>query len=292
MEKTAKTLRRSDQRESFLKDLNSLSDCWSQDCFAKVSSLFVEKWSAVPSAQVPLEHFKKIWLSERVCRFYRGSAEGYVMNNNGLEATNRVLKDTGTFHELIPIMQFLPAMTTFIGDQSFRRNPQNINTVKFSPLRPDINLKDMTDGYLLMTSQMRFITVNEHLIAVDSNRIGNEPFDQAMADSIYTQYTTCKWDSMDHFNSFQLHVHVITPQRSCNCHEFGNNFKCCHVMCLEMLVDNIAVPDSAKTVPLGTKRKPGRPRKAVGRYKIQDYRITAPDAGSEGKLNFLIKLIY
>lgn len=82
-------------KATFRNDLNGLSGAWSEICFRKVSQLFIDKWSLL--AEDVIDYLKKLWMTQRLRRFYRGAADGYAMNNNGLEAYNKVLKDSGTF---------------------------------------------------------------------------------------------------------------------------------------------------------------------------------------------------
>ena len=91
------------------------------------------------------------------------------MNNNGLESYNKVLKDTGTFHERLPVNQLLPALQSWIGNESHRRDPVNVNVIPIA-LVPDYELKDKTDGYVLAISKLKFIQIDGHFIAV-KNRI-------------------------------------------------------------------------------------------------------------------------
>ena len=76
---------------------------------------------------------------------------------------------------------------------------------------------------------------------------------------------------MNNYNSFQKYVHIISPTRRCNCYEYGRTSKCMHSTCVKIMIDHIPVPPEAKTVPLGCKRKPGRPPMALGRYIVQTY---------------------
>jgi hypothetical protein len=95
---------------------------------------------------------KKEWFTDRLRRFYRGAADGMCMNNNGSESNNSLLKDTGTFHEQMPILEFLPTLKAWIGSESRRRDPENMNYIKFA-LKPGIEAsrtKDLTDGWALV----------------------------------------------------------------------------------------------------------------------------------------------
>ena len=126
-----------------------MSEAGSEDCFDKVIILLKVKWGAVDSATVALNHLVNEWLNQRLKRFYRGAAEGYAMNNNGLEGTNKGIRDTATFHELMPILAFIPTMAEWIGTQSSRRNPENVDCIPLGHAPSDLDTKEMTDGFNL-----------------------------------------------------------------------------------------------------------------------------------------------
>lgn len=262
--------------------MNTVSNARSATCFDKVKTFFVEKWSKVEAVKGPLESVEKEWFSQRLTRFYRGAAEGYVMNNNGLESTNKVFKDRGTIHERMPILEFLPAVQKWVGFKSARRDSLNVNYVSMALDRPDILLKDMTEGYNLIKTKINFINVQDYHIGVTDNRIDGEVFNYELAKQLFEHYKNDDYNSMDQYTAFQQHVHIIDPNRKCNCYEFGREFKCKHSLCVQILVDKIPVDPSAKTILLGQRRKPGRPKKAAGRYVIQEYNMRRADEQHPG----------
>ena len=173
----------------------------------------------------------------------------------------------------MPLLEFLPVITLWIGGQSYRRNPENINCLLIAQNRPCMSTADMTDGYQLMKTMVKFYHVDGHYIGVHGNKVGKVEFDLATAKKIYEEYKTNGYTSMNEYNSFQKNVYVVSPQRTCNCYEFGRKFKCPHATCVKILIDKIDVPDAAKTIPLSCRRKAGRPKKALERYEIQDYGV-------------------
>lgn len=56
----------------------------------------------------------------------------------------------------------------------------------------------------------------------------------------------------------------------CDCASFFKLNMCGHVLGLALRKKFVKAPPEAKNVPLGVKRKPGRPRKAKGALVIQD----------------------
>jgi hypothetical protein len=75
------------------------------------------------------------------------------MDNNGLESNKRLFKDTGTFHEQMPILELLPTLKAWIGSESRRRDPENMNYIKFA-VNLDIGTKDLTEGWALLQIKM------------------------------------------------------------------------------------------------------------------------------------------
>ena len=59
-------------------------------------------------------------------------AANSVVNNNGLEATNKVLKDDVTQRQLLPVMTFFTEIMKWLRSQSERRNPESVNYVLFA----------------------------------------------------------------------------------------------------------------------------------------------------------------
>ena len=252
-----------------MNDLNSLSNAHSEESFEVIINLFVSKWEAIPAAKVLIAYLKKEWFTERLRRFYRGAADGMCMNNNGLEGNNRLLKDTGTFHEQMPILEFLPALKAWIGSESGRRDPANVNCITFA-LKPDIGTKDLTDGWALLQLNIQFIRIQEHYISVEDNTVKGESITKEIAGLLFEQYRSNNFDSFNDYSKFQRHVHIVTPDRTCNCYRYGREFKCPHTIAISILVDRLHVPEVAKGVLVGTRRQSGRPKLALDRYQFQD----------------------
>ena len=78
-----------------------------------IEDFFLKMWSLVPQAEAALDNIKKEWFSNRLTRFCRGSADGHLMSNNGLESTNRVSKGSGTLMKRTASVP-LPLNTLFV----------------------------------------------------------------------------------------------------------------------------------------------------------------------------------
>ena len=100
---------------------------WSEEYFDHVVTLFIKKWEDNNTAWVienpgkpstiieSLENFKSSWLDIKVRKWYRGAAEGHVINYNGLESLNAVLKNEVTKHKLFPFSDFLLKKIGIVG---------------------------------------------------------------------------------------------------------------------------------------------------------------------------------
>ena len=69
--------------------------------------------------------FKESWVDSVVNHWYSGKAPSVVMNNNGLESTNRRLKDEITHYELLPMVTFIQRLHQWLKSESQCRNPSS-----------------------------------------------------------------------------------------------------------------------------------------------------------------------
>jgi hypothetical protein len=120
---------------------------------------------------------------------------------------------------------------------------------------------------------LEFILIQDHHISVGDNTVEGKRFTPEIAGLSYEQHRSNTFDSLDHYNSFQRSVHIVTPGRQCRRYQHGRELKCPHEIAISMLVNRIHVPDVSKSVRIGTRRQSGRPLKALDRYKIRDYSI-------------------
>ena len=95
-------------RADLLHDLNALSIAWSPENSTAARALFFNKWEAVadPVTLQVISHFKTNWNRNHLAKWSRCDAPNCVVNNNGLEATNKVLKDDVTQRQLLPVITF------------------------------------------------------------------------------------------------------------------------------------------------------------------------------------------
>jgi hypothetical protein len=90
------------------KDIYALQTCKDKNTFITASNLFLTKWNKINDQQVKefIEYFNSQWLVKN-SSWYERIALGYPSTNNGLEATNAVIKKSHTMRERLPVGQFL-----------------------------------------------------------------------------------------------------------------------------------------------------------------------------------------
>ena len=103
--------------------------------FLRALELFFLKWEADTNNRVraAIAHFKKEWTNNSVSCWARGNLNrSCVINNNGLETTNNVIKNEVTMRNPLPLLDFCREICTWLETQSRRRNSADVNYISFS----------------------------------------------------------------------------------------------------------------------------------------------------------------
>ena len=90
-----------------MQDINALSVCWTTAVFEAAVILFFQKWESYDDDIIAsvLSLFRKSWTGNSLTsKWAKCHSPNDVMNNNGLESTNRVIKDEVTERQLLPVM--------------------------------------------------------------------------------------------------------------------------------------------------------------------------------------------
>ena len=248
--KVEKLIAKKKQKE-ILGDIDSLHLATSPTLFNKALTAFLRKHA---KEEEFIAYFKQEWVSLNP-NWYLGSAEGCPVTNNALESFNRGIKDSHTFRERLPLSRFLSVATNMVKDWSENHKPETFLTV------PPIELKDWTLAYQWAKSNrnVKALESNSRLntYIVASSTVSNTSFDQ-------------DWDTFDDYKkkAFAYWRVVMPTQQSawingkCTCPNFFKNYICKHVIGLAIRLKYTTPPAEAKNVPIGQKRKRGRPTKA------------------------------
>ena len=158
-----------------MQDINAISYAWTPAVAARLKSLFFQKWEAHPNPVVTdvTTHFKSEWCTVRLGNWCRGHAHNCVIDTNGLEATNKVVKDDLTCRQLMPVLDFLQKSLLWVKEQSERRSNGagdiiNLNKIDFAKTHT-FSTSDWTsaNAWLKNTSkQIRFLPTQNIFVAV------------------------------------------------------------------------------------------------------------------------------
>lgn len=155
-----------DLKGQFMQDINAISYAWNPDAAVLIKNLFFLKWEGNPNPQVQdvTTHFRAEWCNERLGNWSCGHSRNSVINTNGLEGTNKVIKDELTFRQLMPVLDFLQKALLWLREQSEKRDEgqqgeRNPNVLKFAT-RHDFTTLDWTEAHSWNTNarkQVRFL---------------------------------------------------------------------------------------------------------------------------------------
>jgi hypothetical protein len=260
-------------QEEIVSDIELLQLCESCELFDKAIKLFERKWKTQRQTNSHLNDFLKYFADEWLVETNRGWYEGVALfvpsTNNALEATNRTIKDDSTFRERFSLSRFLSLATTIVYNWSYERDPTNIN-VKLFASEPTISLNLWTKSYEWAKSSKDIIGEEEcsrrvyYIPAAASEKI-NENDLVKYKKQCFTTFQQFKKS----FSIWRLEDGSNWNNAKCNCPAFLKNYICKHVVGLGIRLKQCRPPAAAKHVPIGQKRKRGRPAKAKKALLVQ-----------------------
>jgi hypothetical protein len=107
-----------------MQDVIALGYAWTPAVATSLRVLFFTKWEAHETQQVRqvTAQFKDEWCNDRLGNWCSGYGKNSVINTNGLEATNKVIKDELTYYrQLMPVLDFLQRSKVWLSEQSAKR---------------------------------------------------------------------------------------------------------------------------------------------------------------------------
>lgn len=252
------------QQAEFLHDIDQLQLSQNNEIFDKAAKLFMDKW--MPVNETFMDYFEKTWLiSHRY--WYEGVDVHVPSTNNSVESTNRVIKDEHTFRERLDISRFRTVLYGMIEKWSLAY----VNGLKEIHKRPNIELKIWTAAYVWAKRN-----VPMKVTETDSKKTFRIPSDPNNPDMIDR---SCEWNSFNEFRKLNFACHDVTfpmpytkdnwIEGTCTCSTFLKTFICEHVVGISLRMKFATAPDEAKSIPLGQKRKRGRPALAKAALILQ-----------------------
>ena len=144
------------------------------------------------------QHFKVQWIQNALNKWTRGHCANCVINNNGLEGTNALLKKEVTQRKLRPVLTFFVEIMKWLKEKSLRCNSLNPNHTPFTTVHT-ITTNDWVEAYRWekdISNQVR--VVGENYVCVRENR---EHLTDAKAASFVTAFTDFTFVSFDNYAS-------------------------------------------------------------------------------------------
>jgi hypothetical protein len=126
-------------------DIVAMQLCKSEEEFSLASKLFTRKWEKIHMAEEFLEYFNAEYLL-RFNGWFKGRAPGHPSTNNGLESTNRIIKDEATLRERLALGLFFERTFDILKYWSKLRDDSHLNFKQFA-MEPTIDTKLFNDAY-------------------------------------------------------------------------------------------------------------------------------------------------
>lgn len=260
------------KRAELQRDVQALQTSQDADTFSVAVPLFLRKWKTLHPEFV--KYFQAQWLAKND-QWFEGAALGMPSTNNGLEATNGVIKSEHTLRERLPVGQFLNCVVDIVTEWSHVRDPTSVNCVQFATT-PTWSLSLWTQAFQWAAESKKVLEQSlgarpgwqKFFVASSTSKL---PVSKKMS----AQYEARKWNSFDQFVKGNYGLWTIRVNKNshyestCTCPFFLKNGACKHVLGMLIRLQLVTVPTEAKLIPLGQKRKRGRPTKAKQALLVQ-----------------------
>ncbi|KAH7724315.1 hypothetical protein AAVH_08203 [Aphelenchoides avenae] len=267
-------------RATILSDLETLRYARSADEFQKLVPMMLDSWP--DGAENFKDYFNATWGTGDLHRWYE-AASPFVSTNNGLESVNKQIKDAHTLRKRLPFRSFVNTVEGFLHGWSIGAT--------VPPAKPKPTPQLYVDAYSLQRGPeprivARLPNRDIYVIPAASSKLRT-------MDEVKAAYRDFNADppSWIRFSEQRFKVHVVkklNPDNAvlywCSCRDGARKRVCKHslnIMCTPN-VNIYTYPEDATAVPLGNKRKRGRPTQAkvnatVSKYGPIDDLIVLPE---------------
>lgn len=248
------------KRAKFLTDLSKLQVSKSVGNFEIASKLFVAKWKLESDSL--MSYFEDEWLKKHP-NWFEAFARQVPSTNNALEAFNRVIKSEHTFRERLDISQFRFVLYKMLNSLSVEYE-SGLNAVENECHKIDTSLDTLAYNWANLNFKLTPVKEGEYksyrvpagLADIELNDAQStwESFDSFVGES-FSYYTTRMPENIDRTNWMT---------GDCDCASFHKDFMCLHIVGIATRLKCKTTPPEAKQIPLGAKRRRGRPALAKG----------------------------
>lgn len=247
-------------QESILCDIDKLHLCQNGDVFAVASTMFVAKWNE----KLPefIKYFKKQWLSDSHQNWFLGATSHSPSTNNGLESTNRRIKDDFDMRDRSMLSVFKEKLLFMLNAISgeYRDNKKcmqlEVNTSNAMWLKgrewslSEKRVKEIKDPANKLT--------HYYVPAGENNNL---------ADTDFAMFRNSNYNNFDVFVEKNFAIWKVSipydvtnfRQSKCTCPSFLKDYNCKHIIGIGLRMQLIELPTDIEQVE--RKRKRGRAKK-------------------------------
>lgn len=200
--------------------------------------------------------------------WYEGFKSKTPSTNNALESSNKVIKDEQTLRERFDLSQFRGVLFSMV-EQWSTEYSTGLNKINFGA--PNVKLEIWTEGYNFARSNVKITSERN-----EGKIIYSIPM---LSDAVDGAENYAKWTAFDEYKreAFAVtHTSFSYPVTSenwlfaeCDCSDGFKLFVCQHMVGIALRLKIVTAPSEAKTIPIGQKRKPGRPPKSKPALQFQ-----------------------
>ena len=254
-------------KQQLISDICFLQLSRTTDQFNAACALFFNKWDKVEEFSDFLLFFKNEYINIR-SNWHQGTAPGYPLTNNALEATNNVIKNEGTFREKMPISRFLQVAQDIVHNWSIERNTDH-NHAKHFAVQPSINTALSSESYNFMKQKGSIIKKRTgtdksfYFIpssSTDSKLLTENEINKFIKNDQLFNYRTFDSYVKQHLQRMWI---VSVPnadwkKSTCNCPIYLKLYICKHIVGVAIINKEYVPPPHAKNELFNCKRKRGR----------------------------------
>lgn len=252
-EKLPTFIRDEAEQKFFLFDLDTLQPPKTEAIFDTALQLFIDKWRPVSNDLI--KYFEEQW-TEQNRNWFEGFAKQVPSTNNALESFNRLIKEEHTLRVRMDLGRF--SVTLFVMVKTWTLF--YVESYKTFNETPELTLKLWTEGYNWAKENQKITSRRRgNLIVYRSSK--TDTFDDSNA---WTDFDCFRSEAFS-FNDTSFNYPISRENwlsAQCDCGDFFKLFMCRHIIGIGLRMKVITAPAEAKNIPIGQKRKRGRPAKA------------------------------
>ena len=231
-----KMIKAQNKRTLFLKEFGDMSAAWSRDCYLKVRSLLIQKYSTDTEVSQVLDHYVRTWCTERLQNHYSGIAPGYCMHNNGLEGKNGAIKVIATDFKQLSVPDFCKSISKFIQAESIEKDEKSSN---FRPFKRDPEIKCSTYSSVAKAVTDKIYNVYESEVDEGSKFYAVARCESISAGAVFDdaieKFKKLSWATFDEFTYCTKTIKILTGSEGdwrCTCYTYSREHHCIHSVLL------------------------------------------------------------